>query len=136
MNPFKKPNAYHRANEDLRSTGGGYVDETNKRLTALEAGMGAVVTNISHLATKTELAELKTALIEKIGDVRTELSGKLGDAKSELTGSMGQMKSELVTALGEMRSELIKWVIATGLGVIGLLVAIGGLAFGLAKYLK
>jgi chromosome segregation ATPase len=71
---------------------------------------------VAHLATKTEIAEIKTDVAEakseleiRIGEVRTELAEARSELKTdvaELRAELAETRSELKTEIGAVRSEL------------------------------
>ncbi len=71
--------------------------------------------DLSHLATKADLADVRTELAELKGDLRREIA----DAKAELKGEVAAAK------LGT-----IKWVIGVGVAQIGSVV---GAAYAILK---
>ena len=71
--------------------------------------------DLSHLATKADLADVRTELAELKGDLRREIA----DAKAELKGEVAAAK------LGT-----IKWVIGVGVAQIGRVV---GAAYAILK---
>lgn len=102
--------------------GGGYDGAMEKRLTALEARLEAILPT---LATKADLTDLKI----EVAGVRTEVTKSIGDVRTELVKSTGELKAEITRSTGETQ----KWMIAT---VIGLFVGFGGLFMAMSNALK
>ena len=134
---------------------GGIVDDILRRLDKVETGVSelkadvselksdvrAILATIPHLATKSDVAEVKTL----IANVRTELKDGIGGLRTELKDGVGGLRTELKdeisglrtglkdeisglrTGLASMESKLMNWFIATAL-------AVAGAAFSFAKF--
>lgn len=112
---------------------GGIVDDILRRLDKVETGVSELKTDVSelksdvrailatipHLATKSDVAEVKTL----IANVRTELKDETSGLRTELKDEI----SGLRTGLASMESKLMNWFIATAL-------AVAGAAFSFAKF--
>jgi DNA repair exonuclease SbcCD ATPase subunit len=61
---------------------------------------------ISDLATKADLHELRAELKADMGELRAELRAEIGELRSELRAEMAELRSELRADMGELRVEL------------------------------
>jgi len=98
MNPFKNSTSYHRANENLHSMGGGNMDETGKRLTALETQVSAINANMTHVATRADLKDF-------------------GE-------TMATLEARLIEKLSQLQVGLIRWMAGIGLTSVGIIVSL------------
>lgn len=48
-----------------------------------------------HLATKTDVADLRTETVTAISDLRTELKGDIGRVESQISGLRSEMKADI-----------------------------------------
>lgn len=140
-------------------SGGGSVDDTQKRLAAVETAVsdirvdiGAIKVQLSHCATKDDLKELEA----RINEVKGELSARVNEVRSELShlatkaelarveGSLreelarveGSLRAELARVEGSLRAEMlslhnayIKWSIGTA-------ITLTTVAFTIAKFVN
>ncbi len=58
------------------------------------------------VATKTDLAELKTELKQDISELRAELKQDIGELRVEFKQDIGELRAELKQDIGELRVEL------------------------------
>ncbi len=58
------------------------------------------------LATKSDIADLRTELKADIGDLRAELKADIGDLRAELKADIGDLRAELKADIGDLRAEL------------------------------
>jgi hypothetical protein len=70
------------------------------------ADVAFIKATLPHLATKADLADLRTELKSEIGGVRSELKSEIGGVRSELKSEIGGLRSELKSEIGGLRSEL------------------------------
>jgi hypothetical protein len=117
--------------------GGGDVEDILKRLgnvetdvSELKSTTSAILATIPHLATKADVADVRSAVAE----LRAEMSSELGSVRTEMSTGFGALRTEMAAGLGALRTEMaaretafIKWMIATVLTV-------AGLAFAIAKF--
>jgi hypothetical protein len=106
--------------------GGGYVEDVLKRLGNLEthvsdlrSQVSAVSAIIPHLATKADVVDVRTSVAE----LKADLSSEIGAVKANLSAEIGAVKADLAST----ETVIIKWVVVTGL-------ALGALAFTIAKF--
>jgi len=95
------------------------VEDVQKRLSNVETDVSGLKSNVStilatlpHLATKSDVSEL-----------RTEVATGFGALRTEMTAALGQLRTEMATR----ETAFIKWMIATVLTV-------AGVAFTIAKF--
>jgi hypothetical protein len=86
--------------------------------------------DFSDLATKSDLALMRSELRAEIGEVRSELRAEIGELRGELRAEIGELRGELRTEAGSIRAEmvamelrLIKWMIGIGIAAV---LAVGG----------
>ena len=81
-----------------------------------------------HLATKSDLSELKAELKADIGELKAEFKGDIGELKAEFKGDIGELKAEFKDDIGKLQVALIKWmvglVLGGMLGITGLVIAV------------
>jgi len=118
-------------------SGGGDVEDILKRLgnvethvSELRSQVSAISAIIPHLATKADVADLRT----EVGQVKADLATGIGQVRSDLATEIGQVKSDLATGIGQVKADvaavetaIIKWIVATVL-------ASAALAFTIAKF--
>jgi hypothetical protein len=115
----------------------------------LKSKASAILATIPHLATKADVADVRSAVAElraetssEFGSVRTEMSTGFGALRTEMMAGFGALRTEMAAGLGAVRTEtaagfgalrtemaaretaFIKWMIATVLTVAGLVFAI------------
>ncbi len=61
---------------------------------------------VANMATKDDIAELRTELKGDVSELRTELKGDITELKAELKGDTAEHKSELKGDISELRTEL------------------------------
>lgn len=71
---------------------------------AMAEGVGSV--DISHLATKADLAEARNELKHEIGQVRHELKHEIGEVRQELRREIGDTRAELKNDIVDVRGEI------------------------------
>ena len=103
-------------------------------VSALKVQVGSIVTMLPFLATKADIADLRTELKTEIGGLRAELKSDVADLRTELKTDIGGLRAELKSDIGGLRTEvasletrIIKWMIATVLTA-------SGVAFSLARF--
>jgi hypothetical protein len=110
--------------------GGGDVEDILKRLGHVESDVSDLKSDVStiratlpHLATQSDVAELRAEMAEGFGALRSEMTGMVGALRSEMTGAFGLLRTEMAAR----ETAFIKWMIATVL-------AVAGVAFTIAKF--
>jgi hypothetical protein len=78
--------------------GGGNMDETGKRLTALETQVSAINANMTHVATRADLKDF-------------------GE-------TMATLEARLIEKLSQLQVGLIRWMAGIGLTSIGIIVSL------------
>jgi len=96
---------------------------TKADLNPVTTEVGAIAAVIPHLATKADLKEEIGGAREEIAAVKTNLSAEFGSVRGEIA-ALGEKLSAKIAA-SETRT--IKWT-------IGIIIAVAGLAFTIAKY--
>lgn len=83
------------------------------------------------VATKSNIAELKTELKEDIAELRAELKGDIAELKTELKGDINAVRTEIVALRGEVRAEIaksttdiLKWIIPLFLANMSLVISL------------
>ena len=111
------------ASHGTGGSGGGSVDETQKRLTAVETTQAETKIILQGLATKTELSEFRS-------EVRTRLSAvEILLPHLATKADLNRVEGALATAIASLHASMIRWVVGTGLGCMAL-------AIGIAKLIK
>ena len=111
------------------------MDDLTARVGRLEviaadtrADVAFIKATLPHLATKAELADLRTELKGEIGALRAELKGEMGSLKAELKADIGRLDARIERVDGNiarMEASMVRWF-------VGLTVACGGVAGSLA----
>ena len=97
------------------------MDETQKRLTAVETTQAETKIILQGLATKTELSEFR-------GEVRTRLSAVETLLPHLATkADLNRVEGALATAIANLHASMIKWVVGTGISGMALAVGIARL---------
>jgi hypothetical protein len=106
------------ASQGTGGSGGGSVDETQKRLTAVETTQAETKIILQGLATKTELSEFRSEARARLGAIETLLPHLATKA------DLNRVEGTLATAIANLHASMIKWVVGTGLGCMALAVGI------------
>ena len=81
-----------------------------------------------HLATKSDLADLKAELLAVIGQQKEDLMQVIGNQKEDLTRLMYEQKDELLGVINTQRTDLVKSIYMVGLiqflAIVGSVIAI------------
>jgi hypothetical protein len=107
----------------------------------LKLEVRGIVAIVPHLATKTDVTDVRVAVADLRGEmraglseVRAEMAAGLGSVRAELSSQIGSVRSEMSAGFGALKAEMaaretafLKWIIAT-------VVASVGLAFTIAKF--
>ena len=106
--------------------GGGDVDDILKRLgnveghvSELRSQVSGIVAVLPHLATKADVADLRTDMKADVAGLRADMKATVGDLKT----AIANVKGDLAT----METAIIKWIIGTVLTATAL-------AFTIAKF--
>ena len=122
-------------------------DDRRELFDLLESGLGSRTAALlmahlppigwEHLATKSDLASLRSELRGEMAELRGELKGEM----AELRGEMAELLGEMVHTRGEMvnmRGELIGRIASSQLSVqatsIGTMIGLSGLVFAVASF--
>jgi len=105
------------ASHGTGGSGGGSVDETQKRLTAIETTQAETKILLQGLATKTEVH----TGFEKVNVALEKIVGRL----LALEAVMPHMATK--ADISNLHASMIKWVVGTGLGCMALAVGIARL---------
>ena len=91
-----------------------------ERIARLEAGY-------EHLATKADLAEVRTDLKSDVAEVRTDLKSDVAGVRTDLADNRADFKSDIATAQGETtrRIDRLFWAV---IGIGGGLLAVAAAA--------
>jgi hypothetical protein len=141
------------ASHGTGESGGGSVDDTQKRLTAIETTQAETKIILQGLATKTELEQLRSEVrtgfekvyvaFEKVNVALEKVIGRLVAleavtphmaTKAEVTrvegtlaASINRVEGTLSTSIARLHASMIRWVVGTGLACMTLAVAIARL---------
>ena len=117
--------------EDLQAVG--FTTEQGRALVRLVADI-----QTAQLATKADLADLRTELVEtretlrgEIAEVRTELvetrealRGEMSALEQRLTEKMANQELRLTEKMTAIQTKLIIWLIGTAIGIVALVATI------------
>ncbi|MBC5767301.1 hypothetical protein [Ramlibacter albus] len=104
------------------ASGGDYDHDMDRRMMTLEVKWDAILPT---LATKSDLAELRT----EIREVRTEVHKEIGEVRTEMQREFGAVRAEIQKGINETQ----RWMIAT---VIGLFIGFAGLFLAMTNTLR
>jgi phage shock protein A len=107
----------------------------------LKTKVGTIVATVPHLATKADVMDVRSAVAElraemssAMGSLRAGMERALGSMRADMERALGSMRADMERALGSIRADMaarenafMKWMIATVL-------AAGGLALAIAKF--
>jgi hypothetical protein len=109
---------------------GGHVDDSEKRLATVEAGVAAIQAQLPYLATRADVCTLRadtnameTRLVAAMGSMEARLVGALGALDARLVGAIGAVDARLAG----MEGRVIKWMIATLISSVAAAVAVAKL---------
>lgn len=102
----------HEIVKDLKAAG--FTDEQAEAVT--RAVKQAQDIDLSNLATKTDLAELRTATKMDLAELRNEFTEFRAGTNTEF--------ARLRTEMADMRAELIKWVVGVGFAQVATILAV------------
>jgi len=90
----------------------------------------------SSLATKQDMAELRSEMKEDIAQLRSEMKQDIAELRSEMKQDMAELRSEMKQDIAQLevkiervRADLIRWMFIFWAGQIGALIAILALFF-------
>jgi F0F1-type ATP synthase membrane subunit b/b' len=105
-----------RLSRTLRDKGHFTSEQAEALAEALgEASQGDLATKADLAELRTEIAELKTELKTEIAELRTELKAEIAELRTELKAEIAGLRTELRAEIAAVRTELLKWII----GAIG-----------------
>jgi Protein of unknown function (DUF1640) len=90
------------------------------------AALAESLGEVSGLATKADLAELRTELKADMVELRAELKADMAELRAELKADMAELKADMGGLRAEIRGELnthLRWIVGTILAVAALAVA-------------
>ena len=100
------------------------MDDILRRLSVVESSVAVIRADVSainavlpHLATQARLSEVEGSLSVKISTVEGSLTARINAVEGSLT-----------TKISDLEASLIRWVVGTG-------IAVGSLAFAVAKFI-
>ncbi len=67
-----------------------------------------------------EVSNLRGDMNAQIGDLRGDMNAQIGD----LRGEIGDLRGDMNAQISALETRLVRWIVATGLVVISLLVAL------------
>ncbi len=74
-------------------------------MTEIKVTLREIATTLQHVATKEDVANLRTELKGDIAELRTELKGEIADVRSELTGKFEGSRADLQKDIQSVRSD-------------------------------
>ena len=92
------------ASQTTSGRGGSSMDETQKRLGALEVVVAEIKAVLPHLATKADLADLRSVIQTQFGEFKAAIQAQLGDTKASTQTQFGEMKTATQAQFGEMKA--------------------------------
>lgn len=85
----------------------GTVESALSEIKVQVAGIASMIASVMpHLATKSDISELRAELKADIGELRAELKADIGGLRAELKGEIGGLRAELKSDIGGLRAEL------------------------------
>ena len=132
------------ASHGTGGSGGGSVDETQKRLTAVETTQAETKIILQGLATKTELEQLRSEVrtgFEKVNVALEKIVSRLLALETVMPhmatktdvmstkAELNRVEGALATSIAKLHASMIRWVVGTGLSCMAL-------AVGIAKLVK
>ena len=76
------------------------------------------------VATKTDLAAVKTELSADLAALKTELSADLAALKTELSADIAALKTELSVDIAAVKHDMLRWMVGMAFAQVGLTVAL------------
>jgi uncharacterized coiled-coil DUF342 family protein len=127
-----------RLSRTLRDKGHFTSEQAEALAEALgEATQGDLATKGDLAEVRTEIADLRTELKTEIAEVRTEIAGLRSELKTEIAQLRSELRTEIAavrTEMAEMKAELLKWIIgAVGVQTVVILGALASLVKIFAK---
>jgi hypothetical protein len=101
-----------------RLTAAGFTDAQAEALTA--AVKNAVDIDLSKLATKTDIADLRHATKTDIADLRHATETDIADLRHETKIDIADLRREMA----EIKAELVKWVVGMGFAQVAMILAV------------
>lgn len=77
-----------------------YLKDLSKSFAELKGDVAAIKATLPHLATKAELAEVKTELKAEISEVKTELKTEHAESRTEFRSQLGNVREEVAELRG------------------------------------
>jgi len=107
--------------ESVKSlTAAGFTDAQAEALTAVVKA--AVDIDLTNIATRTDIADLRGDLSTEVANLRGDLSTEAANLRREISTEVTDLRRDLSTEVANLRREitqlelrLIKWVIGTGI---------------------
>ena len=76
------------------------------------------------VATKTDIAAVKTGLAADIAAVKTELAADIAAVRTELAADIASVKSELSADIASVKHDMLRWTVGMAFAQVGLTVAL------------
>jgi len=120
---------------DRLTRGGFSPEQARASAEALETAFTESVATKSDLAEvrtalKQDIAEVRTALKQDIAEVRTELKQEIAEVRTELKQEIAEVRTEIAqvrTEIAQSKNDILRWVFAFNLVLIGAI-------FGIIKF--
>jgi hypothetical protein len=93
----------------------------------LRPQVSAILAVLPHLATKADLAELRSTIKTDIADVRVALTSDIAGVRAALSAGLADVRGELRAGIAAVETRMIKWIVAT-------MTTLAALAFSVAKF--
>jgi predicted nucleic acid-binding Zn-ribbon protein len=106
------------------------LDQALREEVATKTDLAAVKTGLAAdiAAVKTELAAdiaaVRTELAADIASVRTELAADIASVRTELAADIASVKSELSSDIASVKHDMLRWTVGMAFAQVGLTVAL------------
>ncbi len=100
---------------------------TKADIAQLTNSITQLTSHISQFATKTDLADLRTATNTALAELRTETKTDLADLRTATDTGLAGLRTELAkveTKIAHTQSETIKWMLGGFISIAGLMAAL------------
>ena len=91
-----------------------------KQAADTSAALADSLGEVSDLATKADLTQLKTELKGDVAELRAELKADIAELRTELKADIAELKTDIAGLRAEVRGELnthLRWIVGTIIGV-------------------
>jgi hypothetical protein len=124
------------ASQRAGRAGGGTMDDILRRLSVVESSVAVIRADVCainavlpHLATQSRLSEAEGSLNVKISSLEGSLTARINAVEGSLNARINAVEGSLTAKISDLEASLIRWVVGTG-------IAVGSLAFAVAKFVN